>query len=124
MSILFWITSHFKDIVFLALCAALGGLYGWHTHTVEELEKSIQNWREAAQTAQTELAAAREDKRRLETALTEQEKAMSEAQAKRTVVYRTIKEEVAKDETARDWYNTVVPSGISRLLKDNGSGND
>lgn len=124
MSVLAWILKNYQSIGFVLLCVFIGGLYGWHMTTVEELEKSIQNWREQAQTAQAELASAREDKRRLEIALSEQEKAVADAQAKRTVIYRTVKEEIAKDENARDWYNAPVPAGISGLLKNSRAGHD
>ena len=124
MTILCWLVKNYKSIGFVLLCAILGGFYGWHSYTVRELEKSLQNWREQAQIAQADLAAAKEDKRRLEIALSEQEKAVTEAQSKRTVIYRTVKEEISKDENARDWYGTPVPDGISRLLKDSGSHGD
>ena len=124
MSILAWIFKNYQSIAFVVMGIALGALYGWHTYEVEGLEKSVQNWRIQAESAQAELAVAREDKRRLESALNEQEKAVADAQAKRTVIYRTVKEEVAKDENARDWYNTPVPSGISGLLKNSGASHD
>ena len=124
MSVLAWICKNYQSVGLVLLCVFIGGLYGWHTSTVDELEKSVQNWREQAQTAQSELSAAREDKRRLEIALSEQEKAVADAQAKRTVIYRTVKEEIAKDETARDWYDAPVPAGISSLLKNSGAVHD
>ena len=120
-SILYWILDHWKAIRFLALCAVVGGLYGYHAHTVEQLEKTSQKWQLRAQTAEATVATMMEEKARLSAALEAQEQATAEAQAKRKIVYRTVKEEVAKDETARDWYNSPVPSSLVRVLQGNGA---
>lgn len=120
-SILYWIMDHWKTIRFLALCVILGGFYGYHTLTVEKLEKASQNWQLRAQTAENAVATMMEEKARLSAALEAQEEATAKAQANRKIVYRTVKEEVAKDETARDWYNTPVPTSLVRVLQGNGA---
>lgn len=117
MSILYWIADHYKLFGFLALCAILGGFYGYHNLRVEELEKSAQQWQERAKTAESAIASMLEEKARLTSALEAQEQATAEAQANRKVVYRTIKEEVAKNETARDWYYSPVPDTLIRVLQ-------
>lgn len=120
-SILYWMMDHWKAIRFVAVCAILGGLYGYHTHTVETLEKTSQAWQLRAQTAEASVNALTEEKARLSAALEAQEQATAEAQANRKIVYRTVKEEVAKDETARDWYNTPVPPSLVRVLQGAGA---
>lgn len=120
-SMLYWLVDHWKAIRFLALCAILGGLYGYHTYTVEKLEKTSQDWQQRAQTAEAAAATLLEEKVRLSAALEAQEQATAEAQANRKIVYRTVKEEVAKDETARDWYNAPVPPSLVRVLQGAGA---
>ena len=120
-SVLYWIMDHWKTIRFLALCAIVGGLYGYHTYKVENLEKVSQSWQLRAQTAEASCAALMEEKARLSAALEAQEEATAQAQANRKIVYRTVKEEVAKDETARDWYNSPVPPSLVRVLQGNGA---
>jgi hypothetical protein len=117
MSLLYWIIDHYKALGFLALCAILGCLYGYHTYTVEELQKTSHEWQERAQSAESTLAVMVEEKARLTNALTAQEQATAEAQANRKIVYRTVKEEISKNETARDWYNSPVPSSLVRVLQ-------
>lgn len=121
MSILYWIVEHYKSLGFIALCAILGGFYGWHTHTVGELHKTVQSWQERAQSAESALAVMVEEKSRLTNALAAQEQATAEAQANRKIVYRTVKEEVSKDETARSWYNSPVPPSLVRVLQGAGT---
>ena len=120
-SILYWIMDHWKAIRFLALCAIIGGLYGYHTHTVEQLEKTSQEWQQRAQTAEASVAGLMEEKARLSSALEAQEQATAEAQANRKIVYRTVQKEVAKDESARDWYNSPVPPSLVRVLQGAGA---
>ena len=120
-SVLYWVMDHWKIIRFLALCAILGGLYGYHIYTVEKLEKTSQNWQQRAQIAEATVATMMEEKARLSAALEAQEQATAEAQANRKIVYRTVKEEVAKDESARDWYNSPVPPSLVRVLQGAGA---
>ena len=117
MSVLFWMLDNWKAIGFVALCAILGGFYGYHVHTTEKLEKTSQEWQERAQKAESALSSMIEEKARLAAALEAQEQATAEAQANRRIVYRTVKEEVAKDETARAWYDAPVPSSLIRVLQ-------
>lgn len=117
MSVLYWIVDNYKVLGFIALCAILGCFYGYHEYRVEELQKTALEWQERAQTAESALAVMVEEKARLTSALSEQEKATAEAQAKRKVVYRTVKEEIAKDENARSWYDSPVPSSLVRVLQ-------
>lgn len=121
MSVLFWMLDNWKVLGFISLCAILGGFYGYHAHTVEELQKTSQKWQERAQSAEAALASMVEEKARLTAALEAQEQATAEAQANRKIVYRTVKEEVAKDETARDWYNAPVPPSLVRVLQGAGA---
>lgn len=121
MSVLFWMLDNWKTLGFIALCAILGSFYGYHAHTVENLQKASQKWQERAQSAETALATMVEEKARLTAALEAQEQATAEAQANRKIVYRTVKEEVAKDETARDWYNAPVPPSLVRVLQGAGA---
>ena len=124
MSVLFWMLDNWKALGFVALCAILGGFYGYHVHTTEKLQKTSQEWQERAQNAETALAAIVEEKARLTAALEAQEQATAEAQANRKIVYRTVKEEVAKDETARAWYDTPVPSSLVRVLQNGAANHD
>jgi hypothetical protein len=121
MSVLFWMLDNWKVLGFISLCAILGGFYGYHTHTVGELQKASQKWQERAQSAEAALASMVEEKARLTAALEAQEQATAEAQANRKIVYRTVKEEVAKDETARDWYNAPMPPSLVRVLQGAGA---
>ena len=121
MSVLYWIFDHRKSIGFIALCALAGGLYGYHTYTVENLEKASQEWRQRAQTAEASLGVMMEEKARLTSALEAQEQATAKAQADRKIVYRTVQKEVAKDESARDWYNAPVPPSLVRVLQGAGA---
>jgi len=121
MSVLYWIMDNYKTLGFLALCAIVGGFYGYHRYRVEELEKTALAWQERAKSAESALAAMVEEKARLTSALEAQEQATAEAQANRKIVYRTVKEEISKDETARDWYNAPVPSTLIRVLQGNGA---
>lgn len=66
--------------------------------------------------AEKDAAVAARDK--MEVALSEQEKAALQAQVKQKVVYKTVKQEVERNETSRDWFNSAVPDGMRRLLKD------
>ena len=79
-SMLYWLVDHWKAIWFLALCAILGGLYGYHTYTVEKLEKTSQDWQQRAQTAEAAATTLLEEKVRLSSALEAQEQATAEAQ--------------------------------------------
>lgn len=124
MSVLFWMLDNWKAIGFIALCAILGGFYGYYVHTVEELQKASQGWQERAQNAETALSSMLEEKARLTAALEAQEQATAEAQANRKIVYRTVKEEVAKDETARAWYDAPVPSSLVRVLQSGTASHD
>ena len=124
MSILTWLVAHSKETAFIALCVVLGGFYGWHSYYVAELQKEAQNWQERAKTAEEQLSVLQLEKDRLQKALTVQEQATQDALAKRRVVYRSVQAEVAKDETARDWYNSPVPGSLVRLLKSSGGQND
>ena len=124
MSVLYWTCQHYKSIAFIALCAVLGGFYGYHGRTVAELQKTAQNWQERAQNAESALAAMTEEKARLMSALEAQEQATAKAQADKKIVYRTIKEEVAKNETARDWYNGPVPDSFVRMLQNGNASHD
>ena len=74
-----------------------------------------------AEKAEATLAVEMEARAKITDALERQEKATAEAQSARTVVYRTVQKEVAKDETARDWYHAPIPAGFSKLLKDGAS---
>ena len=124
MSVLYWLKLNYKGVGFILLCVVLGGFYGWHEYTVGKLEKDVQEWRTEAQTAQAKLAVMTQEKESLELALQKQEQLTSEAMNKKTVIYRAVQKEVAKDETARDWYDAPVPSGITELLRANGAGHD
>lgn len=124
MSALYWLKLNYKSIGFILLCVILGGFYGWHDYTVGKLEKDVLEWRTEAQSAQAQLAVAKREKESLEQALEEQQKATVVALSKRTVIYRAVQKEVAKNESARDWYNSPVPAGITGLLRENGTGND
>ena len=125
MSVLCWLMEHYKAVLFLVFCATLGGLYGYFDHKVGIAEKSAQEWQERAKNAESALSTMVEEKARLTAALEAQEEATAQAQANRKVVYRTIKEEVAKSETARDWYNTAIPPALAGVLQGNGTaGND
>ena len=121
MSVLFWMLDNWKVIGFITLCAILGGFYGWHNHTVEKLQKTSHEWQERAQSAEAALSSMLEEKARLTAALEAQEQATAEAQTNRKIVYRTVKEEVAKDEKARDWYNSPVPPSLVRVLQGAGA---
>lgn len=124
MSVLFWMLDNWKALGFILLCAILGAFYGYHAHTVEELQKASQKWQERAQSAEAALASMVEEKARLTAALEAQEQATAEAQANRRIVYRTVKEEVAKDETARTWYDAPVPSSLIRVLQNGTASHD
>lgn len=124
MSVLYWLKVNYKTVGFLLLCAVLGGLYGWHEYCVETLSKDVAKWRAEAQAAQAQLAVSRQESESLKTALEEQQKATADALSRKTVIYRAVQKEVAKDETARDWYDAPVPAGITELLRKNGAVND
>lgn len=70
-----------------------------------------------AEKAEREAATLMDERDRLNTALSAQEKLITEAQSKRKVVYKTVQKEVLKDATARDWYGTAIPAGFASLLK-------
>ena len=124
MSVLFWMLDNWKTLGFIALCVILGGFYGYHVHTTEKLQKTSQEWQERAQKAESALSSMIEEKARLTAALEAQEQATAEAQANRKIVYRTVKEEVAKDETARAWYDAPVPSSLIRVLQNGAASHD
>lgn len=124
MSILAWLVAHYKEAAFIALCVVLGGFYGWHSYCVGELKKDALRWQERAKTAEEQLSVLQLEKDRLQSALATQEQATQDALQKRRVVYRSVQAEVAKDETARDWYNAPVPDSLVRLLKSPGGQND
>ena len=77
---------------------------------------------ERAVDARIQAEAARDTalkaKNDLQVALSEQEKATLEAQQKQKVIYRTVKQEVSQNEDSRSWFNSAVPDGMRRLLKD------
>ena len=106
----------------LVACAIIGGQYYHHRSTVEGLQASLAEMETRAKTAEASLAVAQAEKQRLTDALEEQEKATQDALSHKQVIYRTVQKEIAKDENARDWYNSPVPAGIVRLLKDNANG--
>ena len=121
MSMLYWLMDHWKTVLFLAACAALGGFYAYFDYKLEIAEKNAQTWQERARNAESALSSLMEEKARLTAALEAQEEATAQAQANRKIVYKTVKEEVAKDETARDWYNSPVPPSLVRVLQGNGA---
>ena len=116
MSVLFWMKLHYKSIGFVLLCAILGGFYGWHTYTVENLQKDVEKWRGEVQTAQAELAVMRVEREKLEQALAEQQQATADAMQKKTVIYRAVQKEVANDAQTKNWYDSPVPASITELL--------
>ena len=110
--------------IILALGAFLTGFWFYHGSCIDKLEKALETERSRAEQAEAELAIAKTEKERLETALKMQEQATAEAQASRKVIYRTVQKEVAQDATVRDWYATPVPASLLRVLKQQGGGND
>lgn len=75
-----------------------------------------------AEKAEAERDAAKQERDKMEIALSEQEKAVLQAQMKQKVVYKAVKQEVEKDATSRDWFNSPVPDGMRRLLEDAAGG--
>ena len=115
----------FNKIYWIGALLLAGSLaFGWHVHVVGSLEESLARETERAEKAETALATALEAKAKLETAVAGLESAVSAAQQKRTVVYREVQKEVAKDEASRDWYNAPLPAGIRGLLKKSAGAGD
>lgn len=81
-------------------------------------ESAYKEAQKRAETAEEKAATLEREKQKLGDALAEQEKATVEAQNNRRVVYRTVQKEVSSNADSRDWYNTAVPVGFVRVLKD------
>ena len=94
-------------IPLMALCWACNYYRGLYK---EEHERAVK--------AEEKAATLEREKQKLGDALAEQEKATAEAQNNRRVVYRTVQKEVSSNADSRDWYNTAVPAGFVRVLKD------
>lgn len=97
-------------VLMVALCSSGFGVY--YYRGVYKSAKAL------AEQYKIEKDAAIEARDKMEIALSEQEKVALQAQTKQKVVYKTIKQEVEKNETSRDWFNSAVPDGMRRLLKD------
>ena len=123
ISVLAWLLKEWKGAGMIALGLALCVFYGWHSYKVENLEKAAQIACKRAETAEGDLAEERKANDALREALALQEKATADALASRKVVYRTVQKEVARDEKARDWYNSPVPDSLVRIVRQGGGAN-
>lgn len=105
-----------------ALVLAVAAALAWHTWVVDKLQKALAAETLRAVTAEASLAEALSAKERLEATVASLEQSVKEAQQKRTVIYKEVQKEVAKDEASRNWYDAPLPDGIRRVLKSAAAG--